>query len=126
MSWVQDFPLLASTSAGNPGVRDSDGDVFKTTLISHLKRMNVEAGMRAAMSSGVISLPNPSVEAILKQYDFSSVKVRLISSLPGTYIGEEMQTVGHTGLMRALRSIGARTPPEKELSLEYQVRGVFL
>src|SRR5260370_23256609 len=98
MSWVQDFPLLASTSARNPEVQDPDGDVFKTTLISHLKRMDVEAGMRAAVSSGVISLPTTSVEAILNHYDFSKVKVRLISSLPGTYIGEEMQTVGHTGL----------------------------
>lgn len=84
--------------------------------------MNVEAGMRAAMSSGVIpSLPKASVEAVLNRYDFSKVKVRLISSLPGTYTGKEMQTVGHTGLVRALRNIGARTPPEKELSLEYQV-----
>ncbi|KAF8330786.1 tyrosyl-DNA phosphodiesterase-domain-containing protein [Cantharellus anzutake] len=119
MSWVQDFPLLAS-STQSPEAEASHGKAFRTTLIAHLKRMNVEAGMKAAVSSGVIRLPKCSIEAVLNRYDFSKVKIRLVASLPGTFTGQEMQTVGHTGLMRALRTIGARTPPGKDLSLEYQ------
>ena len=132
MSWVQDFPLLATmpptdrmTDPTTPATASSLGAKFTETLATMLTRMNVGAGIQALIASKSLSLsPNyTGIEGVLARYDFSAVKVGLVPSIPGTYHAQSgMQGVGHTGLMRVLRNIGARCPPGKKLSLEYQVQ----
>lgn len=94
-----------------------------------LRGMNAEAGIKTLLDDRIIQLPFPStslsqlnlLESILSRYDFSKVKVALVCSVPGKFQGAEMQTVGHTGLMRALRNIGARCHSDKQIALECQV-----
>lgn len=92
-----------------------------------LKGMNAEAGVKILLDENIIQLPTKSsgLGNILARYDFSGVKVALVSSIPGKYKGTEMQMVGHTGLMRALRDIGARCHPDKQVALECQVGAVI-
>ncbi|KAF9518779.1 hypothetical protein BS47DRAFT_1337912 [Hydnum rufescens UP504] len=131
MSWVQDFPLLSTTPVSSESAADSKptttsaslGAKFTETLATMLTRMNVGAAIQSLIDSKSLSLPAnyTGVEGMLAEYDFSAVKVGLVPSIPGTYHAQsEMQSVGHTGLMRVLRSVGARCPPDKKLSLEYQ------
>ena len=132
MSWVQDFPLLSTTPPATssathsspPAVAASLGVKFTETLATMLTRMNVGAGIQALLDSKSLpGLPTyTGIEGVLAGYDFSAVKVGLVPSIPGTYHAQSMQSVGHTGLMRVLRNLGARCPPGKKLSLEYQVR----
>lgn len=122
MSWVQDFPLRTSSFAPDQS-RSSLANKFQAALTLMLTKMHTEAGIQLLLKEGLISTPSgkPDIGSILAQYDFSRVKVALVCSIPGKFQNKEMQTVGHTGLMRALRNIGARCPDDKNLSLECQV-----
>jgi hypothetical protein len=83
--------------------------------------MNAEAGFKTLRDDNIIQLPSNSsaLSNILARYEFP--KAVLVSRIPGKYKGAEMQTVGHTRLMRALRNIGARCPPDQQIPLECQV-----
>lgn len=118
MSWVQDFPPVSTSSEP---VTTPLGTKFAYTIESMLIQMNAEAGTKSLVDSGLISSNDHRIKDILARYDFSRVRVGLAASRPGNHTGVELQRVGHTGLMRVLRSIGARCPPEKQLSLECQV-----
>lgn len=90
-----------------------------------LRGMHVEAGIQSLVDDHVLPVPTSSLEALLAPYDFFKVKVALVCSIPGKFKGEEMQKVGHTGLMRALRNIGARCHSDKRIALECQVSQVL-
>ncbi|KAF8305772.1 phospholipase D/nuclease [Clavulina sp. PMI_390] len=126
-SWVQDFPLKpnAQTLSGKDASADDSypqASKFVESLIRMLRGMNVEGGIKTLVDDRVLHLPtkSSSLETLLERYDFSKVKVALVCSLPGKFKRAEMQTVGHTGLMRALRNVGARCPADQQIALECQ------
>lgn len=127
MSWVQDFPLKSSSQtvggSSSPSNTRSLGDKFIESLVFMLSNMNTEAGIKTLLDDKIIKLPSKSssLRDILSLYDFSKVKVALVCSIPGKFKGTAMQTVGHTGLMRALRNVGARCHADKQIALECQV-----
>jgi tyrosyl-DNA phosphodiesterase-1 len=126
---VQDFPLKEGNDESKiTSPNNKLADTFVEAIVRMLRSMNSEAGIKTLLDEGIIQLHSKSsaLSGILARYDFSKVKVALVSSIPGKYKGAEMQTVGHTGLMRALRNIGARCHPDKQISLECQVGAVIL
>lgn len=127
---MQDFPLKTNSATDpDPSSTNKLASKFTESLILMLRGMNAEAGIKTLLDDRIIQLPFPStslsqlnlLESILSRYDFSKVKVALVCSVPGKFQGAEMQTVGHTGLMRALRNIGARCHSDKQIALECQV-----
>lgn len=123
-TWVQDFPLQERNDESQSNSPDNKlADKFVESIIRMLKSMNAEAGINTLLDEDIIQLPTKSrgLANVLARYDFSKVKIALVASIPGKHKGAEMQTVGHTGLMRALRNIGARCHPDKQIALECQV-----
>ena len=128
-SWVQDFPLKERNDNSQSNSSNNKlTDKFTEAIVCMLRSMNAEAGIKILCDENIIRLPTKfsTLGNILDRYDFSKVKVALVSSIPGKYKGVEMQTVGHTGLMRALRNIGARCHPDKQIALECQVGWICL
>ena len=68
------------------------------------------------------SLPLQSVSDLRCKYDFSKVRVHLVSSLSGKFEGwPEVVRVGHPRLMKVVMDIGAKPRPGWEVALECQV-----
>lgn len=123
--WLQDFPLISTPP---PSTLAPFGVTFQGTLRTLLSTLNITPGLMSLSVSdlGGVHLPFTSLNDLLTPYDFSKVQVSLVMSIPGKHEGwKHVLTVGHTGLMSAVRHIGAQCPGGKALTLEYQVRYVL-
>jgi tyrosyl-DNA phosphodiesterase 1 len=118
MVWIQDLPLVSKRPDLHPPT--PLGTKFERYLGLALAKLNVPAGLtslRDVLSSADITLDN-----LLAAYDFSAIRVALVVSIPGVHVGwPNVLTVGHTGLMDAVKDLGAVCPPGNRLSVEYQV-----
>lgn len=134
-AWVQDVPLR-----NKPIIHDAKAFDFPALFQNVLKAANVKPALDSFLRSDVSNsssifhsrvlnlviqhpnLPLQSIEDLRRKWDFSKVKVYLISSISGKH--EQWPNViktGHPRLMKIVRDIGARAGPSKELHLECQV-----
>jgi len=61
------------------------------------------------------------LDNLLAAYDFSAIRVAVVVSIPGVHVGwPNVLNAGHTGLMSAVKDVGAVCPPGSRLSVEYQ------
>jgi tyrosyl-DNA phosphodiesterase-1 len=84
---------------------------------------NIPAALLSLSSiSAARPLSSHTVSSLLGCYDFSTVEVALVASIPGKHDGwPAAQKVGHTGLMSAVNDINAKCPPGCSLNIEYLV-----
>ncbi|KAH7108394.1 phospholipase D/nuclease [Auriculariales sp. MPI-PUGE-AT-0066] len=116
--FVQDLPKLAEPISFNKLSKDDD---FASLLTNTLKTLNVNAALTAHQKADFPEIPLQSVTELRMCWDWSKVTVRLVPSLAGRYEGwQSVRRVGHTGLHKALRDLGADTPAGKKLVLECQ------
>jgi len=116
-AWVQDVPL-----AKNPTTNSKSAPVhsFPKTLVAVLQSVNVKAALASHIMSGS-ALPISSLSDLGAKWDWTRVKAQLVPSIAGKH--EEWPSVvkvGHTGLMMAVRNVGAVCPKNKILKLECQ------
>ncbi|KDQ19959.1 hypothetical protein BOTBODRAFT_152571 [Botryobasidium botryosum FD-172 SS1] len=116
-AWVQDVPLATTPAVIS---KSTPMHSFPKTLITVLQSLNVKAGLASHVASGV-TLPISSLSDLGAKWDWKRVKAQLVPSIAGKF--EEWPSVvkvGHTGLMMAVRNVGAVCPKNKVLKLEYQ------
>ncbi|KAK6932362.1 Tyrosyl-DNA phosphodiesterase I [Dillenia turbinata] len=91
--WMQDFPWKKDQS--NPG----KGCGFETDLVDYLSALKWPEFMVNLPSHGTFKI-NPS---FFKNFDYSSAAVRLIASVPGYHIGQNLNKWGHMKLRNVLQ-----------------------
>lgn len=121
MAWVQDVRFV-SESSSSPST--PLGIKFKKSMTLFLETLNVSTSLLSIAVSGLGS-PHPlykNLDNLLDPYDFAAITVSLVPSIPGKHEGwPNVLRVGHTGLMTAVKDVGALCPPRSVLDIEYQV-----
>jgi len=139
-AWVQDIPLRATPIKRDPRAQD-----FPSHLEKVLSALDVQSGLDSFVTTEVHPSSSPSLHPVLDhftlssdqhktslplqtisdlrcKYDFSKVRVHLVSSLSGRFEGwPEVVRVGHPRLMKVVMDIGAKPQPGWEVALECQV-----
>ncbi|KAI0076842.1 phospholipase D/nuclease [Panus rudis PR-1116 ss-1] len=114
--WLQDLPLRPQ-----PISHDPKADDIGVAWARVLRAVNVQPALITLAKNGHESLPIIRPEDLRSKWDFSKVKVQLVASLSGRFESwPNVIRLGHTGLMKAIRDIGARTPSGKKLIIECQ------
>lgn len=90
--YIQDLPKLSTRSAAK---RSS----FESDLLSHLQALGTPAHFR---------------ESIIGQYDYSKVKVHLVTSTPGVCSGIKAENHGLLRLRRVIKGLDLKLPKESE------------
>ncbi|EMD34993.1 hypothetical protein CERSUDRAFT_54191, partial [Gelatoporia subvermispora B] len=105
-AWVQDIPKRPT-----PIPNDPKADDFPAAWIRVLRTLNIQHP----------NLPIQRLEDLRMKWDFSKVAVKLVPSLAGKHEGwPNVIKTGHTGLMKAVRDMGAQVPKGKQMVLECQ------
>lgn len=97
--YIHDLPKLSSRN------KDRVSD-FEADLLAHLQSL---------------STPQAFINSIQGMYDYSGVKVHLITSIPGTHSGPRAQQFGLLRLRRVVKELGlnlARKKSKEEIRLE--------
>ncbi|KAI3399953.1 hypothetical protein diail_5109 [Diaporthe ilicicola] len=89
--YIHDLPKLTSRQQGQLSPFESD-------LLSHLKALGT---------------PIEFINSIQGRYDYSTVKVRLVTSVPGTYSGTKAQDCGLLRLREAIRGLDLNLAQKK-------------
>lgn len=91
--YIHDLPKLASQHQGQLSPFESD-------LLSHLKALGT---------------PIEFINSIQGMYDYATVKVRLVTSVPGTYSGTKAQDCGLLRLREVIRGLDVNLAQKKRL-----------
>ncbi|KAL1882211.1 hypothetical protein Daus18300_000697 [Diaporthe australafricana] len=91
--YIHDLPKLTSQQQGQLSPFESD-------LLSHLKALGT---------------PIEFVNSIQGRYDYATVKVRLVTSVPGTYSGTKAQDCGLLRLREVIKSLDLNLAQKKRL-----------
>ncbi|KAF9480645.1 phospholipase D/nuclease [Pholiota conissans] len=111
--WLQDIPLRVKPIPHDPKSPDDFAAAFQRVLYA----VNVRPALHP-------NLPLKAIEELRQKWDWSNVKVQLVSSIAGKHEGwpSVIQT-GHPRLMSVVRKLGMRTGEgshAKDLILECQ------
>jgi hypothetical protein len=110
--WVQDFPFRKPSTNGNPAVDEGSGG-----SISSLDRTAMGRSFRYYLYSFLNELTlSPG---FLDTYDFSSVKVELVGSIPGTHRSDQ-NTYGYPRIAALLSKYNVHTPPPEASSCPFK------
>lgn len=90
--YIHDLPKLSGKSRKRPMTEFEDG------LMSHLRLLRV---------------PEDFVESIEGLYDYSSIKVHLITSVPGTFSGSKAERHGLLRLRNVVKTLNLGLPAKK-------------
>jgi tyrosyl-DNA phosphodiesterase 1 len=123
-SRAQDFPSHFERALSALDVQ-SGLDSFRTTEVGSLYSPLLRSTLDRFTFCGdqhKSSLPLQSISDLRCKYDFSKIRVHLVSSLSGKFEGwPEVVRVGHPRLMKVVMDIGAKPRPGWEVNLECQV-----
>ncbi|KAF7519945.1 hypothetical protein G7054_g12934 [Neopestalotiopsis clavispora] len=90
--YIHDVPRLT------PRTQEMPATEFEEGLFSHLRSLRV---------------PDAFIDSIEGQFDYSSVKVQLITSVPGTWSGAKAEQHGLLRLRHAVKTLGLGLPKKK-------------
>ena len=99
--WFQDFPKKTATKS-----QENKSDLaedFENTLVDYLRRLDFDLGFK------------------IDEFDFSEVKVKLISCVPGTHKGRDLHKYGHMKLRKELSKIHISKENKKNSQVLCQV-----
>lgn len=99
------------------------GKRFASTLSDVMHWQDIPAALLSLSSVGAARSPSShTIASLLECYDFSTVEVALVASIPGKHDGwPAVQKLGHTGLMSAVNDINRKCPLGCTLDIEYLV-----
>lgn len=124
--FVQDFQrIVPGTTAEQPA--DARGDAFKAELLQYLRRCGL--AQRAGGHPPSAHVQHFSKDSCLDGFDFSTVRVSLVASVPGSHGGAALQRFGLHRLSSLVKAevpadhAGEGAPGQMLLSWQYSSQG---
>lgn len=97
--YIHDLPKLPSPATSEPST-------FEAGLLAHLK---------------ALSTPDVFLDSIRGMYDYSTVRVHLVTSDPGTYAGKKAENQGLLRLRRVIQDLDLKLPEKESGELRLEV-----